>query len=106
MGPQVGQIVDFIAREAGLRTASVTLSTRLLQDVRMDGDDAVDFFEAFGKKFNVDLDRLWKHWHHHFAPEGIFQGLPGLEIEITVQDLIDSAHAGRWLKSYRGESSR
>jgi len=78
-----------------------------MQDLGMDGDDAVEFFEAFGQTFSVDLARLWQHWHHHFAPEGIFQGLPfrGPEIEITVQDLIDSAHAGRWLKRYRGELS-
>jgi hypothetical protein len=71
----------------------------------MDGDDAVEFFEAFGEQFHVDLDRLWKRWPQHFGPEGLFRGLPfpGLEIEITVQDLIDSANAGRWLKSYRGE---
>jgi len=107
MGTQEGHTIYVIAHAAGLSAASVTPGTRLLQDIRMDGDDAVDFFKTFEKKFNVDLVRLWEHWHHHFAPEGIFQGLPfrGLEIEITVQDLIDSANTGRWLKKYRGESS-
>jgi Protein of unknown function (DUF1493) len=102
---QQDQIVEFTALQTGVRRAKVTLSTRLLQDLRMDGDDAVDFFESFGETFNVDLERLWLHWPHYFGPEGLFQGLPfrGLELEITVQDLIDSAQAGRWLNAHRGD---
>jgi len=61
MGTQEGHTIYVIAHAAGLSAASVTPGTRLLQDIRMDGDDAVDFFKTFEKKFNVDLVRLWEH---------------------------------------------
>jgi hypothetical protein len=105
MGTLESQIIDFAAHETGVRANNVAIGTRLLQDLGMDGDDAVEFFNLFSDKFNVDLSRLLQHWHHHFGPEGILHGLPfrGPEIEITIQDLLDSAIAGRWLKRYRGE---
>jgi hypothetical protein len=36
----------------------------------MDGEDAVEFFEKFGKEFNVNLDDLHIRWGQHFGPEG------------------------------------
>jgi len=32
--------------------------TRLLEDLRIDGDDAVDFFTEFGEHFKTDLSNL------------------------------------------------
>jgi|GEM_PF-840528 len=45
-------------------------SDRLLEDLGLDGDDAVDFFEAYGTTFGVDLDPLHQRWAQHFGPEG------------------------------------
>jgi acyl carrier protein len=105
MGTLESEIIDFAAHETGVKANKVALSTRLLQDLGMDGDDAVEFFDLFSDKFKVDLSQLSQHWHHHFGPEGFLHGLPfrGLEMEITIQDLLDAAIAGRWLKGYRGE---
>lgn len=55
------------------------LSDRLLQDLDMDGDDAVDFFNSVHDRFGTDLTDLYEHWSQHFGPEG-FSCLNGLVI--------------------------
>ena len=42
----------------------------LFDDLGLDGDDAVDFFQAYGEAFNVDLTSLHRRWGAHFGPEG------------------------------------
>ena len=36
----------------------------------MAGDDAVEFFESFGREFQVNLEDLHIWWNLHFGPEG------------------------------------
>lgn len=36
----------------------LTRASRLYEDLRIDGDDAIDFFIAFEKKFGVDLSNF------------------------------------------------
>jgi hypothetical protein len=142
------RIIEFTAEERGMKRKRILLSSRLSHDLGMEGDDGVDFFEKFGKKFSVDLEPLWKHWPRHFGPE--FSGLslgaivlvvacvvlgdllhraihripgwaamialivvavwiynrffadrdqPGV-IPVTIQDLVDAAKAGKWVKQY------
>lgn len=43
---------------------------RLLQDTGMDGDDAVEFFTDFEKRYGTDLTPLYAQWDQHFGPEG------------------------------------
>ena len=121
------------------------LTSRVFEDLGVDGQDAVIFFQAFAEEFNVDLTILWDHWEQHFAPEGgpgwafavgcfacfligaaIRQVLSLLpfwaygsilcalwvwplrcwpfteerSIPITVQELMDAAKEGRWVKAY------
>ena len=47
------------------------LGTTLSGDLRMEGDDAVEFFEKFGSKFAVDLTDLYRDWKFYFSPEGV-----------------------------------
>jgi hypothetical protein len=140
------RIISFTAKELGMKAERVRLDSRLSHDLGMDGDDAVEFFQAFGKDFNVDLEALWHHWDRHFRPEGggpplgfvivigasVFVGdllhqavrrIPvwgwmivlilafgwaysrffterrGLN-PITVQDLVDAARTGKWVKEF------
>jgi len=65
------QVFDFVAKERGIKREKLKLSDRLLVDLGMDGDDAVEFFEEFEKKFEVDLTYLQEHWNEYFGPEGI-----------------------------------
>lgn len=78
------RIVAMVAEERSMNPQRILLSSRLLHDLGMDGDDAVEFFEKFAKEFNVDLSALGKHWSEHFGPEGT-PSLPGLVlVGITV----------------------
>ncbi len=64
------EVIDLVAHERGLSREKVHLSDRLLQDLGMDGDDAVDFFNSVQERFATDLTHLHKHWSEHFGPEG------------------------------------
>ena len=99
-------IIALIADAAGIKRKSLHLSSRLAQDIGMDGDDAVEFFEKFGEEFHVDLTPLHDHWHDHFRSEGLFGSSPGfMVVTITVQDLVDAAASGKWAKRYHEPGS-
>jgi Protein of unknown function (DUF1493) len=70
MSDLASEIVDFVAWERGLPPAKVGLLVGLQDDLGLDGDDAVWFFEEFGKRYFVDLDPLYRNWSRHFVPEG------------------------------------
>jgi acyl carrier protein len=139
-------IIALIVEETGIKRERIQLGSRLADDIGMDGDDAVEFFEKFGKKFQVDLTSLHGHWHQHFGPEwggpgpgflmviigaaviagdlvhdavrwiptwlamigliGMFGGAyfkffnrhQNEAVPVTVQDLIDAASSGKWVK--------
>lgn len=63
-------VIDLVAEERGLPREKVHVSDRLLQDLGMDGDDAVDFFNSVHERFGTDLTHLHEHWSEHFGPEG------------------------------------
>jgi len=65
-----GEVLDLLAHERGLPREKIQLSNRLLQDLGMDGDDAVDFFISIHERFGTDLTHLQEHWSEHFGPEG------------------------------------
>ena len=98
------EVLGFLAWERGMNKSEIQPDDTLMEDLGMDGDDAVDFFKSFAKKFNVNLDDLTPHWRQHFGGEAIFFG--GRKIPITVHELIQSAVAGRWIKTYGPEVSR
>lgn len=91
----------------------LTLEDTLFYDLGIDGDDAADFFEEFGKAFQVDLTdfkiekyfgpeasdpfssiatwvRGWRTGDHHSAA-GV--------VPITLRDLVEAARAGRWVET-------
>lgn len=129
------------------RRGRILSKLALAQDIGIDGDDAVEFFEEFGERFHPELSQLGDHWDQHFMPEGgrpsfgcmvvIFVGVmaggllhdtfrwipewvtipvlvallawfygkvlgepPDEKIPITIQDLVDAANSGRWVKLY------
>lgn len=64
------EVIDLLAHERGLTRNKLNLSDRLLHDLGMDGDDAVDFFNSVHERFGTDLTHLHEHWSEHFGPEG------------------------------------
>lgn len=65
------RVIGSVAEERGLAAQKIKPTDRLLDDLGMDGDDAVEFFAAFAKEYNVDLAPLYEHWDWHFGPEGL-----------------------------------
>jgi acyl carrier protein len=59
--PIEDEVFDFVAEQRGMKRDKLKVSDRLLVDLGMDGDDASEFFEAFEKKFEVDLTYLQEH---------------------------------------------
>ena len=64
------EIIERVAEQTGIKRERITASTRLLHDAGMDGDDAVEFFTDFEKRYGADLTPLYLHWSRHFGPEG------------------------------------
>lgn len=65
------EIIELVADQSGVPREKIHLSDRLLQDIGMDGDDAVDFFNSVHERFGTDLTHLHEHWSEHFGPEGV-----------------------------------
>lgn len=140
-------IITFLVEETRVNRTRVHLASRLSQDIDMDGDDAVEFFQKFGEKFHVNLTVLWARWDQHFfsgargSPPGCMvvivaaafagelvhravQWIPmwgaavalfaafcwgyfkfiyepyDSRLPITVQDLVEAAASGEWVKDY------
>lgn len=65
------EVIDLIAHERGLARAKLRLADRLVQDLGMDGDDAVDFFKGVQERFGTDLTNLHERWSEHSGAEGV-----------------------------------
>ena len=48
-------VIGVIARRAGIPTEQVSLDARVLQDLHIDGDDAVDMLLEIAEKCSVDV---------------------------------------------------
>jgi acyl carrier protein len=102
------QVKKLVAELASYKIEDLSLETRLNTDLKMDGDDAIEFFDAFSEKFVVDLSDF--QYNKHFGSEGggnpinflisiLFHEYDTQE-PVTIQDLVDAAKAGRWVKKY------
>ena len=60
--------VTTVGSSAGVVLPKVSLSTRLVEDVGLDGDDFEELIERFGEQFSVDMGGY--RWYHHHGPEG------------------------------------
>lgn len=106
-----------VSRASGVPEAEITLETRLLEDLGMDGDDGVAFLAAFADEFGVDLAPVAPL--NYFNDEASFTGYatlvpvlarlsPAFRARVRratrgmralrVRDLVASARAGQWLR--------
>ena len=63
-------VLRMVVEQTGVVPEKICLSSRLLHDLGMDGDDAVEFFDSVHERFGTDLTHLHEHWSEHFGPEG------------------------------------
>jgi len=95
------RIIAFTAEETGLKPEKIRLDCRLLHDLGMDGDDAVEFFEKFSETFHVDLAVLRENWRQHFGPEGVhpaFIAFIGVAVGVAglLHELIQAVPIWAW----------
>ncbi len=96
-------VIYLIAELAGVSPSRITSSTRIREDLGVDGDDASEFMKAFAIRFQVDLAAF--QLARHFGPEGswspiyalycLFTG-KGRTEPITVAQLVEAAERGIW----------
>ncbi len=118
MGQQshFARVHGLVSGHSGVPEAEITLETRLVEDLGMDGDDGDDFLAAFADEFDVDMGAMAPL--NYFGEEGVGPPVPSLVAlasllnprfsawvlhasrgrrRITVRDLVASARAQRWL---------
>ena len=110
------RVAALVSAHTGVPAAELTLETRLLEDLRMDGDDGTEFLAAFGEEFGVDVTGLAPL--NYFNDEHAFTGYatllpvaawasPGFRARVRraargmralrLRDLVASARAGHWI---------
>lgn len=92
------EVLAMLAKERGLPLEKISPSSRLLQDLGMDGDDAVDFFLSVQQRFGTDLTALQARWGDHFGPEGfsLWYGLVIVTAGIIGGIAAGLLHLGVW----------
>ena len=63
------KIKVFIEQEGRAFYKDISRETRLQEDLKIYGDDAVEFILSFAKEFNVDVSAF--HVDEYFSPEGL-----------------------------------
>jgi hypothetical protein len=99
----VQRVLALVSKHRGAeQSKSASLASTLRDDLRMDGDDAIEFFEEFAAEFDVDLSAFV--FDKYFGPEGGFLPAELLSLArkrtpkepITIARLVAAAEAGRW----------
>lgn len=110
------RVRDLVSGQSGVPASEITLETRLVEDLGMDGDDGHEFLEAFANEFDVDLSRMASL--SYFDDEGVGLPVPSLvplfslvsprfrgyvrhaargRRVLTIRGLVALARARRWI---------
>lgn len=103
----IDRVLAFVATKAGVSRNKVSLDSRLGSDLGLDGDDALELLEYFGKKFKVSINDI--DFEKYFNEENDIWGVQNFinklfrknkyidkkNNEIYVSQLIDSLRTGR-----------
>jgi acyl carrier protein len=116
------RVRGLVSGQSGVPTAEITLETRLVEDLGMDGDDGHEFLETFANEFGVDMTRMASL--NYFSDEGAGLPIPSLvpllscisprfrgyvrnaargRRELTVRNLVASARAQHWITPTHGQ---
>lgn len=103
-------LLDLISQLSGLPPGGIRPESRILHDLGISGDDAVELLTAFAREFNVNLSEF--PFDQYFPDEASFSfrslwtwllKLAGRRVSemdawrpITVADLERAAELGRW----------
>lgn len=66
----LNNIITFLDNESrNFLESGIQRETRIEQDLKITGEDAIEFIVAFGKEFNVDVSNFMAE--EYFEPEGM-----------------------------------
>jgi acyl carrier protein len=99
------RVRDFVAARLGERKERLSEDSRLLQDLGVDGADAVELLEAFSETFGVDMMQF--PLSKYFGPEAgfdpfyylyslLFKKQRWRPAPLTLKDLANAAKRKRW----------
>jgi len=98
------RIKQLVIIKIGEENINLTQSTRIYEDLKIDGDDAFELLKSFEREFNVDMTDF--EYNNYFAPEGIdliggliniFKKNKKKLLPLTLGDLETVAKKGKWL---------
>lgn len=52
------EVIEFISKSLSIPVRSIRDNSSVNSDLRVDGDDAVEFIESFAKRFDVDISKF------------------------------------------------
>ena len=99
------QIRQFVSGALSVKPERLNPETRIGHDLGVDGDDGVEFMQAFAVHFGVDLADFERS--QHFGPEAgcnplyllyyyLFAGARSKFVPITLADLVHSVQEEKW----------
>jgi hypothetical protein len=98
------EMLVLVSRRVGLPVTRLSLQSRLLQDLGVDGDDAVELLLEVSNAFRIDMNNMQIEKYFRCEPTLLdvfrrplakrreFEG----KAPVTVGDLIQMAKVGRW----------
>jgi len=90
---ELKSVVDLIINERGSYNIEIDENTSLQKDLKIYGDDAVEFIVKFGESFNVDVSKF--NLTEYFSPEGFGVIRKRAIKEFTIQNLLVAMKKGR-----------
>lgn len=70
----VQEVIEFVREELPIGKKTITLETAIVDDLGCDGDDGDEFIEAFGERFDIDMQLF--PLGEYFNDEGFFINFP------------------------------
>lgn len=104
MRDQIEDVLKFVADYCSIELDELTPSSSLFSDLRIDGDDAGEFMQAFSNQFGVDISEF--NFSRYFGSEAgfnpvvsLFRSMLGRAYRftpITLADLANAAEIKKW----------
>jgi acyl carrier protein len=97
------RVISILARRSGVAKEKLTAETRLVEDLMLDGDDAVDALLEISEECSLDVSGFDASRYFHSEPTllSLFSFLSSRKSRIvpkqplTVGELMESARSGR-----------
>lgn len=99
-------VIDFVANFVGVDSTEISVSTKLREDLGLAGEDAVELFFEFSKRFKVDISAVNVVAVFGGEYPATFFGLLNNFLrksridkskgDVTVKELIEAVNVGRF----------